>query len=137
MAADPELLAAFDKACDYFNKHDFTSQSWAQTMDGLLDDNVAMKRLDDPGYHQGKAVVRNYFLNGNGYGDQAKVTYTSKVCLTVGKRGFISGFADFVDQDGTNHPPSPPRRIAYSYTYSKENGSWKAIHLWGAYVAPK
>jgi hypothetical protein len=135
MAADPDLLAAFDKACDYFNKHDFTEQSWAQTMDGLLDDHVQMKRLDDPGYHTGKTTVKNYFLKGHGYSDQATVTYTNKYCQVAGNLGFISGFADFVDLDGPNHrPPSRSRRIAYSFTYSKESGSWKAIHFWGAYV---
>jgi hypothetical protein len=138
MAADPDLLAAFDKAYDWFNQHNFTEQSWAQTMDGLLDDYVKMKKLDDPGYHEGKAAVKNYYLRGNGFSDQASITFRNKDCQIVGNLGFISGIADFVDQDGTNHnPPSRSLLIAYSFTYSKASGSWKAVHFWGAYVTPR
>jgi hypothetical protein len=136
MAAEDDLLAAFDKAHVYFNRHDFTEHSWMQTMDGLLDENVEMKRLDDPGYHKGKAKLKDYFLKCNGYRDQALVSYRNKHCLVVGNIGFISGFADFVDKDGPN-PSSQPRLIAYSFTYSRQSGSWKAVHLWGAYVPQK
>src|SRR5437016_4048290 len=97
MATDPALLEAFDRAVDYFNKHDFTEQSWAQTMDGLLDDNVKMKKFDDEGYHEGKAAVREYFLTGHGKSDQATFTPRNKDCQVVDNSGFISGFADFVN----------------------------------------
>ncbi len=138
MATDPTLLAAFDKAYDYFNKHDFTEQSWAQTMDGLLDDNVKMKKLDDVGYYEGKAAVKDYFLNGNGKSDQALFYARNRDSQVVGNSGFISGFADFVDKNGTtNYPPSPRRVIAYSFAYSKVSGSWKAIYLWGTYINSK
>jgi hypothetical protein len=41
-------------------------------MDSLLDDNVKMKKLDDEGYHEGKAAVRDYFLTGQGKSDEAR-----------------------------------------------------------------
>jgi len=129
------LLAAFNKARDYFNQHDFTAQTWTATMEGLLDPQVAMKRLDDPGYHVG-AAVKDYFVNGNGKTERAKVTYLEpKDCYIVGNLGFVSGLAEFIDRNGEGHRPSHAHRIAYSFTYSKASGSWKAVHLWGAYVA--
>jgi hypothetical protein len=138
MAADPNLLAAFDTAYDWFNQHNFTEQSWAQTMEGLLDDNVTMKRLDDSGYHEGKAAIKNYYLYGHGLNDQASITFRNKDCEVIGNFGFISGLADFVDLDGANHtPPSRSRLIAYSFAYSKASGSWKAVYFWGAYVTTR
>jgi hypothetical protein len=139
MTVDPELLKAFEQAYVYFNGHNFTDQSWALQMDDLLDDNVKMKQLDDETYHEGKGEVKKYFLQGgNGFDDQATVSFITKDCQQIDDYGFISGFANFVDLNGAKHiPPSPSRVIAYSFTYSKKSGRWKAVHLWGAYVTPK
>jgi hypothetical protein len=130
------LLKGFDTVRDFFNRHDFTEQSWAEKMEPYLDDNVAMKRLDDPTYHVGKATVKQYFLHGNGKSDEATIAYQNrKDCHIMGDLAFISGFAEFVDQNGTNHnPASNPRRIVYSFVYKKAGDTWKAIYLWGAYV---
>ncbi len=138
MPSDQDLLLSeFETVRNYFNQHDFTEESWAQTMHGLLDEHVTMKRLDDPGFHMGRSEIKQYFVNGNGQSDHARVTYREpKNCYIIDNVAFISGLADFVAKDGTKHnPASDPRVIAYSFTYLKANGCWKAIHLWGAYVA--
>jgi hypothetical protein len=135
MADEDDVLAAFQKAYYWFNKHDFTEATWNATMDGLLHPAVKMKRLDDPGYHD-KPAIKDYFLKGNGKTDQATFNTTDIVCQTIGGLGFVSGFADFVDKDGVNHnPPSHEHIIAFSFTYTKMNGAWTALHLWGAYIA--
>ena len=135
MAIDQTLLDTFDKFYQYFNARNFTDATWAQTMDALLDDNVKMKKLDDPGYHEGKADVKKYFVMGNGKADLAFCTIRNKVSQVVAGIGFVSGAADFVDKTSTT-PQSPPRPIAYSFAFSKTNSGWKAIHLWGQYLKP-
>jgi hypothetical protein len=104
-------------------------------MDALLDDNVKMKKLDDPDYHDGKADVKNYFVSGHGKDDLAFCAIQNRVSQVVGGIGFVSGAADFVDKTSTT-PPSRSRPIAYSFAFSKTNTGWKAIHLWGQYLKP-
>jgi len=133
MAPDQSLLDTFEKIYQYFDRRDFTEQSWAQMMDPVLDDNVKMKRLDDDGYHEGKAAIQAYFVHGNGKKDLASWTIRNRDFQVVGGIGFVSGAADFVDTTTTS-PPSRPRSIAYSFAFSKGTGVWKAIHLWGRYV---
>ncbi len=132
MVTDQSLLDTFEKFYDYFNGRDFTEQSWTQIIDPLLDDSVKMKRLDDPGYHEGKDAVKTYFLYGNGKSDLAFCEVRTREPQVVDGIGFVSGAAEFQDMTTTN-PPSRPRLIAYSFTFSKASGAWKAIHLWGKY----
>ena len=130
MATDKDLLDAFEKLYQYFNRHDFTEQSWA-TIEPLLADNVTVKKLDGPGYHEGKAALKAYFLYGNGKSDLPSCTIKNRDAQIIGNIGVVSGSADFVDTNTTS-PPSNPRPIAYSATFSGATGFWEMIYLWGS-----
>ena len=129
MATDKALLDTFDKILQYLNGHNFSEQSW-KPMDPLLDDNVIIKKFDEPGYLKGKAAVKTYFLYGNGKSYLPSCWTRKKDVQIVGNNGFISGFADSVE--ATTNPPSPPQTVAYSATFSEATGIWKMISVWGS-----
>jgi hypothetical protein len=124
-----KLRTTFWDGVGWFNNGDFTSNLAAYA----LDTSVKMKRLDDSGYHEGIAAVKEYFLH-NGNEEKAFFMPDSPPDFQlVNQHGFVSGTAKFIDK--TTPPATATRRIAYSMTYkSANNRKWKAIHLWGKYI---
>ncbi len=131
MPADLDALKRrFWASVDYFNAGDFTKANFPSYG---LDNNIAMKKIDDPQeYYDGIASVRNYFLT-TGKAEHAWLNPGSQPDFqVVGQLGFVSGTAEWVDK--TIPSPTPRRRIAYSITYTSVSGEWKAIHMWGTFI---
>ncbi len=121
--AATQLMAAFQAAVQLFN-----TQNWA-TLEPLLDDNVTMKRIDDPvQHHEGKAAVMGYFFT-NGKKDRATFTPTTQNSQIVGSIGLVWGSADWTTTRGGQTVP-----IAYAYAFRNVGGNWLALNLWGAYA---
>jgi hypothetical protein len=135
------LRTKFLQDCRWFNDDEFSTGPSDQY--DRFDDNVAMKKIDDPGdYHRKKSAVRAYF-NGTGTNDKAKFAPDTgpgqPTFELVGALGFVSGTAQFQYRSvpSTDGPATDERPIAYSFTYTIVNGDWKAIHLWGQYIDGK
>jgi hypothetical protein len=121
MSAD--LLDTFRTAVGLFNSRHWTDLA------PLLDQNVTMKRIDDPVlYHEGKTDVMNYFTT-TGNSDEAVFVPVQTNSEIVGKLGLVWGAADW-----KSTPTSPTQKIAYMFAFRNENGFWLAVNLWGAYA---
>lgn len=128
---ESDLRRTFWGAVGWFNDDNFTLKTDFKRY--AVDDEIRMKRLDDPGYHEGIKRVIAYFL-GNGNEDKAFFMPDGPPdFIVIGELGFVSGTANFIDKTSVS-PPTPTRRIAYSFTYKKKNGEWKGIHMWGKYI---
>ncbi len=104
----------------------FNQQNWPPLV-ALLDERVAMKRIDDPGYHVGKADVIAYF-HGHGQHDRAVFTPTEVHHQVTGKFGLIWGTADWKNLAG-----SAPRNMVFSFVFVRhDNGNWLELNLWAA-----
>ena len=124
MAANQQLVEAFQRAVQLFN-----GQDWV-TLEPLLHDDVTMKRIDDAvEYHEGKAAVMGYFFT-NGKKDRAAINPISTDSMVVGNLGLVWGSAEWVTTQGARAVP-----IAYAYAFKKVGSNWLALNLWGAYSA--
>jgi hypothetical protein len=115
--------------------NEYHKEKWPQ-LEPLLDSDVAMKRIDDTKknqlYHKGKNAVKHYFET-NGTTDKAVFTTERDPDFEVVRDlGFVSGTATFIDR--TVPTRTRPRRIAYSFTFTRIGGAWVATHLWGQYI---
>jgi hypothetical protein len=141
MAQTPaDLENTFNSDVAWFNADNFPQST--DPAYNRFDDNVAMKRIDDPKlYHTGKSNVATYF-SGKGNADKAYFYPRNPphrpVFVVAGSLGFVSGLADFNYRTvaNTDGPTTNPRLIAYSftYTYDEDEDKWKAIHLWGEFI---
>jgi hypothetical protein len=123
MAANPQLVDAFQRAVQLFNTQDWVS------LERLLHERVTMKRLDDPvEYHKGKAAVMDYF-HTKGNAEKANVTPKSQDNLVVGDIGLVWGSADWHNTKGAKAV-----LIAYAFAFKNVGGNWLALNLWGAYA---
>lgn len=148
-----DLKTTFWYAVGYFNGDNFSDANFDAYKPA---ENIRMKKINDPSYHEALSAVKAYYLH-NGNMDKAwfipegipanlqKANMPSPPSSKLGGPDFVafdaygcvSGLATFVDKTDGSKPATAPRPIAYSFIYTIVNNEWRAVHLWGKFLDGK